>query len=130
MAYKSTVLIVDDKTSARDALEALLFREGYTLAFASNGPQALEEAAALAPDLILLDVMMPDMDGFQVCQQLRTDPFLAEVPIIMVTALDDRNSRLRGIEAGADDFVSKPFDRIVGKLSRTPVIPRSIETVN
>ena len=112
MTYKSTILIVDDEPSARDTLEALLFREGYDLAFASNGPEALEKAATLTPDMILLDVMMPGMDGFQVCRKLRTDPLLAEVPVIMVTALDDRDSRLRGIEAGADDFVSKPFDRV------------------
>ncbi len=112
MAYKSTVLIVDDEPSARDTLEALLYREGYDLAFASDGPEALEKAASLTPDVILLDVMMPGMDGFEVCRRLRADPLLAESPVIMVTALDDRDSRLRGIEAGADDFVSKPFDRV------------------
>lgn len=112
MAHKNTILIVDDEPSARDTLEALLFREGFDLAFAGNGPEALEKATTLTPDLILLDVMMPGMDGFQVCWQLRADPLLAEVPVIMITALDDRDSRLRGIEVGADDFVSKPFDRI------------------
>ena len=112
MAYESTVLIVDDEPSARDTLEALLFREGYNLVFATDGPKALDLAAKLVPDLILLDVMMPGMDGFDVCQRLRGDPLLAEVPVIMITALDDRDSRLRGIQAGADDFVSKPFDRI------------------
>ena len=69
-------------------------------------------AAEHTPDLILLDVMMPGMDGFEVCRSLRADPLLAEVPVVMVTALDDRDSRLQGIEAGADDFVSKPFDRV------------------
>lgn len=108
---KSTILIVDDEPSARDTLEALLYYEGYALNFASNGPEALAKAAELTPDLILLDVMMPDMNGFEVCQRLRSSAFLAEVPVIMVTALDDRNSRLQGIEAGADEFVSKPFDR-------------------
>ncbi len=109
---KSTILIVDDEPSALKTMGALLFHEGYELRFASNGPEALAKAAELTPDLILLDVMMPDMDGFEVCRHLRATPLLAEVPIIMVTALDDRDSRLRGIEAGADDFVSKPFDRI------------------
>jgi CheY-like chemotaxis protein len=111
MEHVSTILIVDDEPGGRKTLEALLIAQGYQLAFASSGAEALEKAAGLGPDLILLDVMMPGMDGFEVCQRLRADPLLAEVPIIMVTALDDRDSRLRGIEAGADDFVSKPFDR-------------------
>lgn len=64
------------------------------------------------PDLILLDVMMPEMDGFEVCRHLRANPRLAEVPVVMVTALDDRQSRLQGLQAGADDFISKPFDRV------------------
>ena len=111
MNYVNTVLIVDDDPSARDTLEALLWREGYNLAFASCGQEAIEKAQDLMPSVILLDVMMPEMDGFEVCQHLRSIPILAEVPIIMVTALDDRNSRLQGIQAGADDFISKPFDR-------------------
>ncbi len=111
MEHISTVLIVDDDAGARDTLEALLFREGYRLDFAHNGQQGLEKAAAIIPDLILLDIMMPEMDGFEVCRRLRSSDTLAEVPVIMVTALDDRDSKLRGIEAGADEFVSKPFDR-------------------
>ena len=112
MKHNSTVLIVDDELVGHATLEALLTGQGYNLAFASNGPGALEKAVELIPDLILLDVMMPDMDGFEVCRRLRADPLLAEVPVIMVTALADRSSRLQGIEAGADDFVSKPFDRV------------------
>jgi CheY-like chemotaxis protein len=103
-------LIVDDTETGREILEALLYSPAYQLVFAVNGFEALEKAAAVTPDLILLDVMMPGMDGFEVCRRLRTDPRLAEIPIILVTALDDRNSRIRGIEAGADDFVTKPFD--------------------
>jgi len=107
---KSIILIVDDTETGREILEALLHFSTYQLAFASNGPEALEKAEALTPDLILLDVMMPGMDGFEVCRRLRANPRLAEIPIILVTALDDRHSRLQGIEAGADDFVTKPFD--------------------
>lgn len=107
----STVLIVDDEPTGREVLRGLLLGQGYDLAFAQSGEEALEVAASLIPDLILLDVMMPGMDGFETCLQLRADPVLAEVPIIMVTALDDHASRLEGIEAGADDFVSKPFNR-------------------
>ncbi|MBN1889148.1 MAG: response regulator [Thermoflexales bacterium] len=107
----STILIVDDEPGACQTLEALLLNQGYHLALATSGQQALAMAAELAPDVILLDVMMPDMDGFEVCRRLRSDPRLAIVPVIMVTALDDRGSRLQGLAAGADDFVSKPFDR-------------------
>jgi two-component system cell cycle response regulator len=112
MRQISTVLIVDDEAVGRETLQALLIAEGYNLAFASDGAEALAEAAELTPDVVLLDVMMPDMDGFEVCRRLRADPLLAEVPVIMVTALDDRDSCLQGIEAGADDFVTKPFDRV------------------
>lgn len=107
-----TVLIVDDEPSVRTTMEALLVKEGYKLVFASNGPEALTQANIVMPDLILLDVMMPGMDGYEVCRRLRATPLLAEVPIILVTALDDREARLEGLESGADDFVTKPFDRI------------------
>jgi len=69
-------------------------------------------ATQLLPDIILLDVMMPGMDGFETCQRLRADSLLAKVPIIMVTALNDQESRLRGIEVGADDFISKPYSKL------------------
>jgi CheY-like chemotaxis protein len=108
----STILIVDDQLTIREGLNGLLSNQGYKLAFAENGPEALNKAAQLIPDVILLDVMMPGMDGFEVCQHLRADSTLGKVPIIMVTALDDRDSRLRGIEAGADDFISKPYDSL------------------
>lgn len=111
MKHKSTVLIVDDDAIGRQTLEALLISQGYDLAFASNGVEALEQAAKLKPDVILLDIMMPGMNGFEVCQRLRADPMLANVPVIILTTLDDRESRLRGIEAGADEFLSRPFDR-------------------
>jgi two-component system cell cycle response regulator len=112
MQSQGTILIVDDEPVGRDTLEALLFGQGYELAFAGDGPEALAKAQALMPDLVLLDVMMPDMDGFEVCRRLRAEPLLAQVPVIMVTALDDRDSRLEGIESGADDFLSKPYDRV------------------
>lgn len=99
MDYTSTILIVDDELGGRKTLEALLKAEGFNLIFAASGAEALDKAAEFAPDLVLLDVMMPGMDGFEVCRRLRADPFLAEMPVIMVTALDDRDSRLLGIEA-------------------------------
>ncbi len=108
--YKGVVLVVDDWLDGRKLLKRMLDYDGYRLLFASNGPEALEKAEAFSPDVVLLDVMMPGMDGFEVCRRLRANPRLAEMPVVMVTALDDKASRLQGIEAGADDFVSKPFD--------------------
>jgi signal transduction histidine kinase len=107
----STVLIVDDEPSARATLEAILEGQGYHLEIAKDGKEALEKAAALLPDVILLDVMMPGMDGIEVCRRLRSTQNLAEVPIILLTALDDRFFLVRGIEAGADDYLTKPVDR-------------------
>ena len=104
------VLIADDDDAMRDALGAVLDPEGYELVLVGNGAEALAKAAELTPDLMLLDVMMPGIDGFEVCRRLRADSLLAEVPVLMITALDDHDSRLQGIEAGADDFISKPFD--------------------
>src|SRR5689334_14087963 len=112
MSQVNTILIVDDEPFGRDTLTALLQPQGYQLLLAANGPEALAQAAAHPPDLVLLDVMMPGMDGFEVCRRVRADPLLREVPVIMLTALDDRVSRLQGIEAGADDFITKPFDRV------------------
>ena len=111
MSSRATILIVDDSLAGRRTLQELLIAQDYDLAFANDGPEALAKAAELTPDLILLDVMMPGMDGFEVCRRLRADSRLAEVSIIMVTALEDRDARLHGLEAGADDFISKPFDR-------------------
>jgi signal transduction histidine kinase len=107
----STLLIVDDNASARETLVAMLEGENYQIELAKDGFQALQILNRLQPDLILLDVMMPGMDGFEVCRRIRATPLLAEVPIILLTALDDRASLLQGIESGADDFLSKPVDR-------------------
>ena len=107
-----TILIVDDEPGMQQVMEAMLTSGGYNLAFAGNGVEALAKAAELTPDLILLDVVMPEMDGLEVCRRLRADPVLAEVPIIIVTANEDHDSRLEGLQAGADDFLNKPLDRL------------------
>ena len=107
----SMVLIVDDEYAGRETLQSVLEGEGYQLEMAENGLQAIEKAKELSPDVILLDVMMPGMTGFEVCQRIRSDPEIAEIPIIVLTALDDRESLLTALKAGADDFISKPFDR-------------------
>lgn len=111
MNSSSIILIVDDEAAGRHTLESILEGQGYELIMAENGTQAIEKAKQVLPDVILLDVMMPGMDGFEVCKRLRTDPLLAEVPIIFLTALDDRKSLLNGLEAGADDYLTKPYDR-------------------
>ncbi len=107
----SVVLIVDDEDAGRETLQSILEGEGYQLQMAENGPQAIEKAKKFLPDVILLDVMMPGMTGFEVCQSIRNDPEIAEIPIVMLTALDDHDSLLTALKAGADDFISKPFDR-------------------
>ena len=112
MTHIPTLLIVDDDAALRELLRTLLAGDGYRIEMADRGELALKRATELLPDLILLDVMMPGMDGFEVCRRLRSDAMVAEVPIIMVTALNDRTSRLMGIEAGADDFIDKPFDTV------------------
>nr|HMQ55925.1 response regulator [Anaerolineae bacterium] len=112
MSQTSHILVADDNLSAREVLRGLLTKFGYELTFATNGQEALAEAKRIVPDVILLDVMMPGLTGFQVCERIRSDAQLAEVPILLITALDDRESRLQGIKAGADDFISKPFDPV------------------
>jgi putative two-component system response regulator len=107
----NTILIVDDEPSNRETLISILEPEGYLLAVAENGYQAIEQAKTMQPDVILLDIMMPGMDGFEVCRTIRKEEQLAEVPILFLTALDDRHSLLKGLASGADDFITKPFDR-------------------
>jgi len=107
----STILIVDDEPTARETLIAMLEPEDYQLELAEDGFQALQMLGTLEPDLILLDVMMPGMDGFAICRRIRSTPQLAEVPIILLTALDDHDSLVSGIESGADDFLNKPIER-------------------
>jgi putative two-component system response regulator len=91
---------------------ALLSVEGYEVLEAENGQAALDRVTEADPDLILLDVMMPGMDGYEVCRRLKQDEHTRLTPIVFVTALNDRRARLRGIEAGGDDFLSKPFDQL------------------
>ncbi|MBP7691875.1 MAG: response regulator [Anaerolineales bacterium] len=112
MPTEGSILIADDEANNRHLLRMLLQPLGHTLVETATGPETLAAARQAPPDLLLLDVMMPDLDGFDVCRQLRQDPATAEMVILLVTALDDRASRLQGIEAGADDFISKPFDRV------------------
>jgi CheY-like chemotaxis protein len=106
----ATVLIVDDQEIGRITLEGFLLPLGYALYFAASGTETLALLPELRPDVILLDVMMPKMDGFEVCRRIRADSRWRDIPIILVTALDDRASKIKGLEVGADDFISKPVD--------------------
>jgi len=105
------VLIVDDDPSNLVTLESMLRSEGYTLHTARDGEEAYLTAREVHPDVILLDVMMPRLDGFGACRRIRTDPVVGRVPILMLTALDDQESRLEGLRSGADDFLTKPCNR-------------------
>ncbi len=104
------VLVVDDEEKNRLLLRDLLEVQGYEVSEAEDGEQALQKTAEFQPDLVLLDLMMPKLDGFEVCRRLKRDPKTAPVPILLVTSLDERNVRLTGIEAGANDFLNKPID--------------------
>ena len=107
----STILIVDDEPQNCKLLEALLRPEGYLTRSAASGADALASVALQSPDLILLDVMMPGMDGYEVARRLKANPITAHIPIIMLTALTDRAARMAGLDAGVEEFLSKPVDR-------------------
>jgi two-component system cell cycle response regulator len=107
------VLVVDDIPANVRLLEARLSAEYFDVITASNGAQALETCARAECDIILLDVMMPDMDGFEVCRRLKANPATHFIPVVMVTALDSPSDRVRGLEAGADDFLTKPVSDVV-----------------
>ena len=111
MMRPSKILIVDDEPFNIDYLEQELEDLGYATVSAGNGREALEKVAAEAPDLILLDVMMPLMDGFTVCRILKGDDETRLIPIVIMTALDGIDERIKGIEAGADDFLIKPVNQ-------------------
>ena len=108
-----TILVIDDEPIARVTLAALLDKLNCRVEMAEDGVQGLELAKQICPDVILLDVMLPRLDGFEVCKRIRSDPQIGEAPIIMITAFDDREAELKGLKAGADDFISKPFDSLI-----------------
>lgn len=112
------ILIVDDESGARGALETLLRREGFDVRNASDGPSALAECAKFSPDLILLDILMPGMNGFEVCRMIKATPETRLTPVVLITGLSATEDRIEGINAGADDFLSKPID-INELLART-----------
>lgn len=106
------VLVVDDLLPNVKLLEAKLTREYYEVITASDGFQALDAMKKSSPDIVLLDVMMPGMDGFETCRRIREDASIAHIPVVMVTALSEKNDRIHGLEVGADDFLTKPVNDI------------------
>jgi len=106
------ILVVDDDELNLRFMKSMLEAQGYAVATAANGTQGVERAVAFQPDAILLDIMMPEMDGYEACTKLKENEETGKIPVILVTALDDRASRLSGFKAGADEFLTKPVDRV------------------
>ena len=141
MSERATVLVVDDDASARQTLEAILYREAYDVLFASSAAGAFEHLVGSSVDLVICDVMMPGTDGFAVCRAIKAHPEWRFVPTILVTALDGRDDTIRGLEAGADDFLSKPLEgavlrararamlRVRGQYGELRVSPKDEETL-
>jgi len=107
---QETILVVDDNRTNLKVLRDLILSEGYDTLFAMNGVDAIAIAEEKRPDLILLDVMMPDIDGCETCKRLKNNPLTDTIPIIFLTALDDAESKVRAFEWGGTDYVSKPFN--------------------
>ncbi len=112
MNHEPKILVVDDDPMNLMVLEATLKQLGYGVLTASTGKEGIEKAQQEKPSIILLDVMLPDISGFQVCEAVKAQRALANTPVVMVTALGDRESRLKGLEAGADEYLVKPIDRV------------------
>lgn len=108
----NSILIVDDEPTVRQLLQAVLLNSGYEVMLAENGRMAFEILKSERPDLILLDIMMPEISGYDVIDEIKKNEELKNIPIMLVTALDDRDNRIKGLELGAVDYISKPFDRV------------------
>jgi len=111
--HRGVILVVDDNDDNRDMLARRLRRQGYEVLTATGGRAALEALAAAPADLVLLDVMMPDLDGYGVLQQIKADPALRDIPVLMISALDELDSVVRCIQLGAEDYLGKPFDPVL-----------------
>ncbi len=121
------ILVVDDEKDIQEFIEYNLKKEGYDVFLANNGIEAIEQTKKIKPDLILMDVMMPLMDGIQACQQIKTNPSLSKIFIVFLTARSEEYSELAGFDAGADDYIAKPIKPKV-LLTRIAAILRRKET--
>jgi DNA-binding response OmpR family regulator len=131
----TNILIVDDTAENIDLLKAVLESRDYVVKTASNGAEALKSIEESIPDLVVLDVMMPEMSGYEVCQAIRQKPETALLPVVMLTALDPASEKVKGLEAGADDFLSKPINQAellarVDSLLRLAVLQKEIADKN
>jgi two-component system alkaline phosphatase synthesis response regulator PhoP len=112
MTAKSKILIADDNLQNCELLDAYLADEDYEIAMAHDGRETLKKVLEFHPDLILLDIMMPKLSGYEVCKQLRADASTRDIPVLMVTALAEMGDIERAVQAGADDFLTKPVNRL------------------
>ena len=126
---QATILVVDDDPKHLRLMDALLQPRGYTVVTSSDGAEALDQAYRAYPDLILLDVMMPQVDGFEVCKLLKDHPETRLIPVVMMTALDRMEDRIKGIDAGADDFLTKPVhrDELLARVRTSLRLKRAID---
>lgn len=125
----SKILIVDDEQDILELIRHALNKEGYEVHIAVNGQQAIEKTAKVLPDLILMDVMMPVMDGMEACRQLKEDPATQQIPIIFLTARSEEFAELAGFEAGADDYIAKPIRTRVLTSRIKAILRRNTGTV-
>ena len=109
-AQTPLMLIIDDERGILDFIQLGMRKEGFRIELAQDGPTGLSKARTLIPDIVILDIMLPGVDGFNICRQLRESPATADIPIIMLTAKDDVSDRVKGLSMGADDYLPKPFD--------------------
>jgi two-component system, OmpR family, alkaline phosphatase synthesis response regulator PhoP len=123
---KQTILVVDDELDLLDLIEYNLRKEGFDVLKAENGQDGIQTAREMKPDLVLLDIMMPRMDGIEVCDKMRDDPELKHIPIIFLTARSDEKTEVEGLNKGADDFITKPIST-TKLISRIKAVLRRFE---
>ncbi len=132
---RADILIVDDTPANLDLLSSMLSEKGYRFRVATSGPRAIAAATSARPDLIMLDITMPDMDGYEVCRRLKSDPATADVPVIFISALGEALDKVRAFEAGGADYVPKPlqFEEVLARIEhqlRISRLQRSLEARN